>query len=101
MTAEEICRNYRQAANKSAQVGILADINVTTKDRIRKILEERGITVKKSNYKGRPSKIWTQGREKKLEFFIRKGFTQGEIAKELGISRSTLYKKLSKMKNAP
>ena len=100
MTAEEICRSYRQAANKSAQVGILADLNVTTKDEIKSILEKFGITVKKSKHTGRQPKIWTQEREKRLEFFMRKGFTQNEIAKELGVARSTLYKKLSEMKNA-
>lgn len=49
MTPSEIRRNYNLAADKSAQIGILADLNCTTKDNIRKILEgkEPGETVGK------------------------------------------------------
>lgn len=41
MTPGEIRRNYRLAANKDAQIGILADLNCTTKDNIRKILARK------------------------------------------------------------
>lgn len=41
MTPGEIRRDYRLAANKDAQIGILADLNCTTKDNIRKILNEK------------------------------------------------------------
>lgn len=41
MTPSEIRRNYRLAAKKDAQIGILADLNSTTKDNIRKILAEK------------------------------------------------------------
>ena len=38
MTENEIRRDYAGAKNKSMQIGILADLNCCTKDRIRKIL---------------------------------------------------------------
>ena len=38
MAENEIRRNYAGAKNKSMQIGILADLNCCTKDRIREIL---------------------------------------------------------------
>lgn len=38
MTEGEIRRDYARAKNKSMQIGILADLNCCTKDRIREIL---------------------------------------------------------------
>lgn len=38
MTEGEIRRDYTGAKNKSMQIGILADLNCCTKDRIREIL---------------------------------------------------------------
>ena len=38
MTENEIRRDYAGAKNKSMQIGILADLNCCTKDRIREIL---------------------------------------------------------------
>ena len=38
MTEGEIRRDYAGAKNKSMQIGILADLNCCTKDRIREIL---------------------------------------------------------------
>lgn len=43
MTNEEIVRNYNEAKNKTAQIGILADLNCCPKSEIRNILREAGI----------------------------------------------------------
>ena len=43
MTVEEIVRSYREAKDKAAQVGILADLNLCSKETIRKILVEGGL----------------------------------------------------------
>ncbi len=51
MTDDEICAMYRDAANKSKQIGILADLNCTDKDKIREILYDHEIMKKP----GRPS----------------------------------------------
>lgn len=42
MTVEEIVRSYREAKDKAAQVGILADLNLCPKEMICKILVEGG-----------------------------------------------------------
>ena len=42
MTNEEICRNYRQAAAKSKQINILADLNQCDREKIKQILVEGG-----------------------------------------------------------
>lgn len=42
MSDEEICTEYRQAKNRVAQIGILADQNVCTKDEIKRILIAAG-----------------------------------------------------------
>ena len=42
MTDNEICRNYRAAKDKHAQIKILADMNCTDENTIRRILFEYG-----------------------------------------------------------
>ena len=43
MTAEEIVRDYRQAANKQRQIGILADRNCVSPGEIREVLAQEGV----------------------------------------------------------
>lgn len=47
MTKEEICRDYRLAANKREQIKVLADLNACTKQQIADILIEDGQEVPK------------------------------------------------------
>lgn len=42
MTEKEICKSYRRAENKRAQIGILAELNATSKEFIKEILERGG-----------------------------------------------------------
>ena len=42
MTSEEICRHYRLAADKGADIAVLADLNMTSRKVIRQVLEESG-----------------------------------------------------------
>ena len=44
MTVQEIARSYRQAEDKGAQIGILADLNACSKDQIVIVLKGQGIT---------------------------------------------------------
>lgn len=54
MTPGEIVASYRQAANKNNQIGVLADLNVCSKDDIIEVLAAQGVEVKKKA--GRPRK---------------------------------------------
>ena len=42
MTENEICRNYRAAKDRPGQIKVLADMNCTTADEIKKILVAKG-----------------------------------------------------------
>ena len=53
MSHEEIVRSYKNAKSKSKQIGILADLNATTKEEIKKILLIKGVELPKA---GRPKK---------------------------------------------
>lgn len=46
MTDKEIVRDYNQAKRKAEQIGILADLNCTSKANIRDILEANGVVLK-------------------------------------------------------
>ena len=48
MTCGEICRNYRWAKDKPKQIEILADMNRSTKEEIKKILKDGGEKIEKS-----------------------------------------------------
>lgn len=54
MTREEIIRDYRQAANKQYQIGVLADLNLCTKAEIVALLRDAGERVS-GNYKDVPA----------------------------------------------
>lgn len=43
MSKSEIVKSYREAASKSNQIGILADLNACPKEYIEKILKEAGV----------------------------------------------------------
>ena len=43
MTVEEIVRSYSEAANKKEQVQILADLNLCSRETIRRVLIEGGV----------------------------------------------------------
>lgn len=67
----EICREYRTAKHKSAQIGILADLYLITREEVREILVRNGLieekkAPKKINYT--PELIDFIGKLDKLKF---------------------------------
>ena len=92
MTAEEICRDYRQAASPSSQIGVLADLNLVTKAEIIEILKRGGVTCVKS--KKRRTSVWTEEKLKLLDKFLAEGKTQKEIACLLDISPKSVWVQL-------
>ena len=57
MTDNEIVRDYRAAKNKKMQIEILADLNTTTKDEIKKILKANGVDLRGGNYRSKKPAI--------------------------------------------
>lgn len=120
MTPWEICREYRQAQNKSEQVKILADLNMCSKNDIINLLAERGIEHKEGKKRGRkPSAIpkivgglterkkieqkrngryiWTEERVQILLRLYDKGNKPKEIAEILGIDAKKVTAKLCRL----
>lgn len=60
MTAQEILRSYRQAADRQGQIRILADLNAATPEEIREVLRQYGETLPEKKRAGRPRKEPTQ-----------------------------------------
>ncbi len=81
MTPGEICREYRQAKKKAAQVGILADLNSCSKAEIRDILLQHGIRAKVSN--SACNTTWTAEEEQLCVQLAEQGLYPAEIAKQI------------------
>ena len=95
-TEDEICYLYRGAANKRGQIQILAQMNVTTKERIINVLKNNGIDV---DYDKLPKMNSMNGLHKTRptqrhndEIFLRykeaaqRGMTASQAALFLGVS---------------
>ena len=53
MTENEIVREYRSAKDKRHEIEILADLNTTSTDEIKKILKSNGVDLRVGNFKPR------------------------------------------------
>ena len=53
MSTEEILYSYHNAACRTKQIGILADLNACSRDEIARILEENGEEIPKRKYSKR------------------------------------------------
>ena len=96
MTPGEICREYRQAKKKAAQIGILADLNSCSKDEIREVLQRNGIQVKIR--KRAPNVTWTAEEIEICRSMAEQGVPRKEIAKMVPRhTRSGLNQKLYTM----
>lgn len=49
MTDGEIVKSFREAKNKSAQIGILAELNASSEDIIKTILKSKGVDLRSAN----------------------------------------------------
>ena len=81
MTPGEICREYRQAKKKAAQVGILADLNSCSKAEIRDILLQHGIRAKATS--PACNTTWTADEELLCIQLAEQGLYPAEIAKQI------------------
>ena len=110
MTDNEIVRSYNEAANKTKQIGILADLTQRKVPDIVHILEENGAALPES-YKAKTEKheymertAWTNEREARLLALREKGLTWEQITQEIGGNAKSVslhYYKLRKPKHTP
>lgn len=87
MTDYEIAQMYRHAADKSKQVGILAQLNLTTRPQIAAVLERQGLMVE---CRSRPV------RRKKLDStqalaLYEQGLSDREISARMEVAYTTVY----------
>jgi DNA-binding CsgD family transcriptional regulator len=110
MTDNEIVRSYNEAANKTKQIGVLADLTQRKVPDIVHLLEANGATLPE-NYKARSEKseymgrtAWTNEREARLLALKEKGLTWEQIAQEIGGTAKSVsmhYYKMRKPKHIP
>lgn len=110
MTDTEIVRSYNEAANKTKQIGILADLTQRKVSDIVHILGENGAALPEK-YEAKPEKreymertVWDNGREAELLELREKGLTWEQIAEEIGGTAKSVslhYYKLQKPKHTP
>lgn len=110
MTDNEIVRSYNEAANKTKQIGILADLTQRKVSDIVHILGENGAALPE-NYKEKPEKreymertAWTNEREARLLALKEKGLTWEQVAQEIGGTAKSVsmhYYGMRKPKHTP
>lgn len=104
MPEGEICTNYRQAANKRKQIGILAELNAAEEREIVQILVEHGEEVdrrlirKLTPLEPEPVLLnancnWTTDEEERLEQLTAEGKDDQEIGDLLGRTAYAVKKK--------
>ena len=86
MTAEEIVRHWRQAKKQDAnELKVLADLNSTDRDTIRKVLEGAGEPVPR-----RQSRLRGDELRKAIEELYGQGLSDAEIARHVGCTNTTV-----------
>lgn len=98
MTEADICQEYRQAKDKQAQIGILAELNLCTQDEIRALLVRNGFL--KDLPEKKPAARRNQSRKKgavswdteQARALCEEGRTDREIGEALGVAPSTVCK---------
>lgn len=107
MRDDEIASSYRLAKNPAAQVKVLAELNDTTPEEIKRILAKRKVCappVKKASKKtGKKARhYWTEEELNRAEEMIRQGYSYRQIGEELGMNenatRATVWKRMQMKK---
>lgn len=86
MTDAEICRRYHDAKDQKMQIGILADMNLCSKEQIMRILERNGINC------GRARKDpggW-EARAGEIKSMLEQNYSHREIGEYYGCTSSNI-----------
>lgn len=90
-TKDEIIKSYKNATNKSNQIGVLAELNLTSKQAILNVLSEAGIlgsTTEKKQFK------FTNEIDAKLMDLAEQKLTYAEIAEKLDLTVTQVNNRL-------
>ena len=93
---DEIVASYQSALDKKAQIQILADLNVCTKQDIEDLLRSHGVELPEAKSVPRAAK-WTVQEEDRLRKLAGEGNTSKEIAELMDRTHKAVEQKLSKM----
>ena len=95
MTDGEIVTSYRQAKDKREQIGILADLNLMTKEKVCEILRAAGINEVGEAKKVRrePPNVWRDEELDSLRRMCAEGRGLGEISASLGRTKHAVHRK--------
>ena len=95
MTDGEIVTSYRQAKDKREQIGILADLNLMTKERVCEILRAAGVKEVGEAKKVRrePPNVWRDEELDSLRRMCAEGRGLGEISAALGRTKHAVHRK--------
>ena len=85
MTDDELRGSMRKAADKRAQVGILAELNAVSEDQMRAKLTELGVAVP-----GRKPRTTRAMDPDQVLALIGQGLTDAEISRRLGVNKQTV-----------
>ena len=85
MTDDELRGSMRKAADKRAQVGILAELNAVSEDQMRDKLTELGVAV--PGRKPRTARVFDP---EQVLALIGQGLTDAEISRRLGVNKQTV-----------
>ena len=105
MTELDIVRDYGQAANKAAQIGILADLNLCSPADIVGVLQKNGVPlpedVTSKRYKEfrRPAAgrvEWNEENIERLRGYVLDRLTLDEIAERFGTGTTAISKQIAK-----
>lgn len=92
----EIVASYQSALDKKAQIQILADLNVCSKQEIEDLLRSHGVELPEVKPVPRAAK-WTVQEEDRLRKLAGEGNTSKEIAELMDRTHKAVEQKLSKM----
>lgn len=90
MSAQEIKTSYMQAANRKAQIGVLADLNACSKQDIKDVLKAIGAPVDDEKYHK-----WTTLEDARLKELLEAGCSQKEIGEQMGLRATQIHSRLS------
>lgn len=88
MSDADIIREYRESKDQYAQITILADLNITTRDRIKQILKDAGISPTRPA--PLPKTVWTDAQRRAIYEMQDAGMNSTEIARRIGSSATSV-----------